>query len=51
MVRLGVASITLQVYTFADAFLPEDMMTFSYPLDESQAQEELPEVVETDIGV
>jgi len=50
-VRLGVISITLQVYQRGDTFFSKNMATSSYPLNESQAQQEQPEVVKTDIRI
>jgi hypothetical protein len=35
LIGLGVAPITLQVYSFAHAFLPENMMASPYSLNES----------------
>ena len=51
LIWFGVASVSLQVYPFADASLSEDMVTASYSLDEAHLQQESPKFIETDIGV
>jgi len=37
LVWFGIASIALDVQPFTDAFLPEDVMTSTYPFVKSQA--------------
>jgi len=51
LVRLRVAPVALQVYQLAHAVSPEDVMTSTYSLIKAQVQQQLPQVVETNIRV
>ena len=51
LVRLCVATIALQVYSFSDTRFPENMMAAPCPLIESQAQQEQTEIIESYISV
>ena len=44
-------SIALQIDSFQDIGLPEDVMTAADPLDESEPQKQVPQVVKADIRV
>jgi hypothetical protein len=37
LIRLGMAPIALQIYSFSNTFLPENVMTSPHTLSESQA--------------
>ncbi|MCE2467828.1 MAG: hypothetical protein J4G06_07355 [Caldilineaceae bacterium] len=44
-------SITLQIDSVQDIGIPEDVMTAANPLDESELQKQVPQVIEADIRV
>ena len=51
LVRLSMASVTLDVQPLADALLPEGVMTATNPFNESQTQEERAQIVEANVRV
>ena len=51
LVRLRVAPVAVQVYQFADALSPEDVMTSTYSLIKAQVQQQLPQVSETNVRI